>query len=130
MGQVQAKEAGSVTASGPASDEIPLDSIRAKVVSVEVDGVVRTKNDVIMDTVQDLFKVEDFQDLVLTSQNVRGKLQDLGCFSNVAIHIDTSSTGIKDYVVTYQVKKKWKSFTISKSIVEPLQFLSSLFILN
>ena len=119
-----------MTASGPASDEIPLDSIRAKVVSVEVDGVVRTKNDVIMDTVQDLFKVEDFQDLVLTSQNVRGKLQDLGCFSNVAIHIDTSSTGIKDYVVTYQVKKEFKSFTISKSIVEPLQFLSSLFILN
>ena len=32
-----------------------------------------------------------------------GKLQDLGCFSNVGIHIDTSSTGNKDYVVTYEV---------------------------
>ena len=48
-------------------------------------------------------QVEDFEDLVLTSQNVRGKLQDLGCFSNVGIHIDTSNTGHKDYTVTYQV---------------------------
>ena len=104
----------------PASDEIPLNDIRAKVVSVSVDGVIRTKNDLIMNTVQDLFKVklmialntvvnianlqvEDFEDLVLTSQNVRGKLQDLGCFTNVGIHIDTSDTGSKDYTVTYQV---------------------------
>ena len=107
----------------PASDEIPLNDIRAKVVSVSVDGVIRTKNDLIMSTVQDLFKVdlmialntvvsidnrsilqvEDFEDLVLTSQNVRGKLQDLGCFTNVGIHIDTSDTGSKDYTVTYQV---------------------------
>ena len=48
-------------------------------------------------------KVEDFEDLVLTSQNVRGKLEDLGCFSKVGIHIDTSNTGHKDYTVTYQV---------------------------
>merc|ERR1719412_2953197 len=58
-----------------------------------------------MNTVQDLFKVEDFEDLVLTSQNVRGKLQDLGGFTNVGIHIDTSDTGSKDYTVTYQVEE-------------------------
>jgi len=98
MGQVHAKEA-----LNDASDQIPLDNIKAKVVSVSVDGVVRTKDDVIMDTVKDLFQVEDFEDLVLTSQNVRGKLQDLGCFSNVGIHIDTSNSGSKDYVVTYEV---------------------------
>ena len=50
-----------------------------------------------------ILQVEDFEDLVLTSQNVRGKLQDLGCFTNVGIHIDTSDTGSKDYTVTYQV---------------------------
>ena len=125
MGQVHAKEAEAMSPGGmaPASDEIPLNDIRAKVVSVSVDGVIRTKNDLIMNTVQDLFKVnlmialntvvsidnrsilqvEDFEDLVLTSQNVRGKLQDLGCFTNVGIHIDTSDTGSKDYTVTYQV---------------------------
>ena len=125
MGQVHAKEAEAMSPGGmaPASDEIPLNDIRAKVVSVSVDGVIRTKNDLIMSTVQDLFKVnlmialntvvsidnrsilqvEDFEDLVLTSQNVRGKLQDLGCFTNVGIHIDTSDTGSKDYTVTYQV---------------------------
>ena len=52
MGQVQAKEA-----QGPGSDEIPLANIKAKVVNVSVDGIGRTKNDVIMDTVSDLFQV-------------------------------------------------------------------------
>ena len=53
MGQVHAKEA-----LNDASDQIPLDNIKAKVVSVSVDGVVRTKDDVIMDTVKDLFQVK------------------------------------------------------------------------
>ena len=34
---------------------------------------------------------------------MRGKLQELGCFSNVGINIDTSDTGAKDYTVTFQV---------------------------
>ena len=53
MGQVHAKEAVN-----EASDQIPLDNIKAKVVSVSVDGVVRTKDDLIMDTVKDLFQVK------------------------------------------------------------------------
>jgi len=109
MGQVHAKEALSPASAGgsPSEDtgEIPLSEIKAKCVSVSVDGVTRTKNDVILESVSDLFKVEDFEDLVLTSQNVRGKLEDLGCFSKVGIHIDTSNTGNKDYTVTYQVEE-------------------------
>ena len=102
MGQVEAKEA--FPSSRP-EETIPLDSIRAKVVSVSVDGLNRTKNDVVMDTVKDLFSVGDFEELVLKSQQVRGKLQDLGCFSNVGIHIDTSKTGEKDYSVTFEVMR-------------------------
>jgi outer membrane protein insertion porin family len=49
--------------------------------------------------------VEDFESLVLTAQGVRGKLQDLGCFSDVGIHIDTSESGLKDYKVTFQVEE-------------------------
>ena len=100
MGQVEAKEA--FPSSRP-QETVPLDCIQAKVVSVSVDGLNRTKNDVVMDTVKDLFSVGDFEELVLKSQQVRGKLQDLGCFSNVGIHIDTSHTGEKDYSVTFEV---------------------------
>ena len=102
MGQVEAKEA---FPSSRAQETVPLDCIQAKVVSVSVDGLNRTKNDVVMDTVKDLFSVGDFEELVLKSQQVRGKLQDLGCFSNVGIHIDTSKTGEKDYSVTFEVMR-------------------------
>ena len=99
MGQVQAKEAFPDSR----SPEIPLDCVQAKVISVSVDGLNRTKNDIVMETVKDLFSVGDFEELVLKSQHVRGKLQDLGCFSSVGVHIDTSKTGEKDYSVTFQV---------------------------
>jgi len=102
MGQVQAKEAFPDSKS---RETIPLDCVQAKVVSVSVDGLNRTKNDIVMDTVKDLFNVGDFEELVLKSQHVRGKLQDLGCFSSVGIHIDTSKTGEKDYSVTFEVEE-------------------------
>ena len=64
MGQVHAKEALSpASAGGHASEdtgEIPLSEIKAKCVSVSVDGVTRTKNDVILESVSDLFKVNSF----------------------------------------------------------------------
>ena len=62
MGAVHAKEAFPSGGSGTTDSDgqIPLDNIKAKVVSVSVDGLVRTKNDVVMDSVKDLFKVEYF----------------------------------------------------------------------
>jgi len=108
MGAVNAREAfpggGPMAPPEPEAEaQIPLDNIKAKVVSVSIDGLNRTKDDIVMDSVKDLFKVEQFEDLILTAQDVRGKLQELGCFSNVGINIDTSSTGAKDYTVTFQV---------------------------
>jgi len=97
MGSVQAKEA--------MGQQIPLGGIKAKVVAVNVEGLKRTKDDIVMDSVKDLFDVQHFEELVLTSQEVRGKLQELGCFTNIGIHIDTSRTGNKDYVVTYNVEE-------------------------
>jgi len=97
MGGVQAKEA--------VGQQIPLGGIQAKVVAVNVEGLNRTKNDIVMKSVKELFSVEHFEELVLTSQEVRNKLQELGCFSKVGIHIDTSQTGTKDYVVTFNVEE-------------------------
>jgi len=97
MGGVQAKEA--------VGQQIPLTGIQAKVVAVNIEGLNRTKNDIVMKSVQDLFSVGHFEELVLTSQEVRAKLQELGCFSKVGIHIDTSQTGSKDYIVTFNVEE-------------------------
>lgn len=104
MGAVHARESRRQEAETP-GQQIPLDGIQARVVAVNVDGLVRTKNDIVMESVKDLFQVEHFEDLVLRSQEIRGRLQELGCFSKVGIHIDTSETGAKDYVVTFNVEE-------------------------
>jgi len=108
MGAVNAREVrmdGHADHGGQDDGNIPLHTIGAKVVAVSVDGLGRTKNDIVMDSVKELFQVEDFEALVLTAQGVRGKLQELGCFSNVGIHIDASETGYKDYEVTFKVEE-------------------------
>jgi len=105
MGAVNARTKNVEVKEDTETEQIPLDGIKAKVVAVSIDGLNRTKNDIVMDSVKDLFKVEHFEDLVLRAQDARGKLQELGCFSNVGIHIDTSDTGERDYVVTYHVQE-------------------------
>jgi len=40
---------------------------------------------------------------LLTAQAVRGKLQELGCFSDIAISIDASDSGSQDYEVRFEV---------------------------
>ena len=102
MGQVHARQAQAMRPNeGLAEDDgdddaFLLSSVRAKVMAVNVEGLGRTKDDIVMDSVKDLFKVkrcctmwdswlpmfadildqvEDFENLVLTAQGVRGKLQ-------------------------------------------------------
>jgi len=107
MGAVNAREAHfqNNEQQEPAQEQIPLDGIKANVVAVSVDGLMRTKDDIVMESVKGLFKVQHFEDLVLRAQDARGKLQELGCFSDVGIHIDTSDSGARDYVVTYHVQE-------------------------
>jgi outer membrane protein insertion porin family len=56
-----------------------------------VDGLCRTKDDIIIATVKDLFQAKDFQEVIVGAHKVRGKLEGLGCFRNIGIFIDTSS---------------------------------------
>ena len=43
-----------------------------------------------MKSVGELFKASDFEEVVLKSQEVRTKLESLGCFRSVSVLIDTS----------------------------------------
>ncbi len=73
-----------------------------------MDGLGRTKDDLVIKTVRELFEAGDFQQVVLKSQEVRSKLEKLGCFKNVGVFIDTSrgeeasSNGLE---ITFTVKE-------------------------
>ncbi|KAJ9586575.1 hypothetical protein L9F63_028382, partial [Diploptera punctata] len=67
---------------------------RTRVDKICVDGLNRTKDDIIIDAVKELFKA--------------GKLDSLGCFRNIGIHINTSSgpdATPDGLVVTFHVKE-------------------------
>lgn len=52
-----------------------LEDVAAKVVRVHVDGIGRTKESLVMNNLASLFKVKHFEDLVVTAEDVRGKLR-------------------------------------------------------
>ena len=156
MGQVNARQAQAMRPNeGPGDDDddaFLLSSVRAKVMAVNVEGLGRTKDDIVMDSVKDLFKVKsscitwdwDYFRILLTfwsgwgfwkpstdcpggswqaaglktpPQYLKSKFharhiwkkyfKDLGCFSDVGIHIDTLDSGDKDYQVTFKVCSLW-----------------------
>lgn len=122
MGTVYAKDAGaSITKTKTESDSqgscdkggaeqrtVDLQGISARVDRVCVDGLVRTKDDIVLETVKDLFSATNFEEVIRKAHSVRNKLDSLGCFRNIAIHIDTSD-GEKatpnGYEVTFYVRE-------------------------
>jgi outer membrane protein insertion porin family len=52
------------------SREIYLDGVKARVDKIHVDGLARTKDDIIEDCIRDLFKATDFQDVLLKAHRV------------------------------------------------------------
>ncbi|XP_029038925.1 sorting and assembly machinery component 50 homolog B [Osmia bicornis bicornis] len=69
---------------------IDLHSLKVRVDKIHIDGLMRTKDDIIQSQVTELFKAQDFYDVILRASKVREKLGTLGCFKNIGIYIDTS----------------------------------------
>ncbi|XP_050464520.1 sorting and assembly machinery component 50 homolog isoform X2 [Cataglyphis hispanica] len=69
---------------------IVLQTVKARVDKIHVDGLMRTKDDIIKPQVMDLFKAKNFEDVIVRAYKVREKLDTLGCFKNVGVYIDTS----------------------------------------
>lgn len=112
MGSVSAKERDHLStgvrdqAAREGGVQVSLDWIPANVVKVHVEGVARTSEELILCNVRQIFKVKQFQELVLTAQDIRNRLQSLGCFSDVAIHVDTAKDGgPSNYEVTFSVQE-------------------------
>lgn len=69
---------------------LDLQAIKARVDKIHIDGLGRTKDDIIKSQVSELFKAHDFQEVIVRAHKVRGKLEALGCFKNIGIFIDIS----------------------------------------
>ncbi|KAL6259931.1 hypothetical protein P5V15_009841 [Pogonomyrmex californicus] len=65
-------------------------TVKARVDKIHVDGLIRTKDDIIKSQVMDLFKATNFEDVIIRAYKVREKLDSLQCFKNIGIYIDTS----------------------------------------
>ncbi|XP_043476493.1 sorting and assembly machinery component 50 homolog [Leptopilina heterotoma] len=74
----------------PTSNELNLSDVKVRVDKVHVDGLVRTKDDIVKLQVKDLFKAKNFDDVILHTYSVRKRLENLGCFKNIDTFIDTS----------------------------------------
>lgn len=69
---------------------IVLQAVKARVDKIHVDGLMRTKDDIIKPQVMDLFKATNFEDVIVRASKVREKLDALGCFRQIGIYVDTS----------------------------------------
>ncbi|KAK3920234.1 Sorting and assembly machinery component 50-like protein [Frankliniella fusca] len=66
-------------------------TVRARVDKVNIEGLGRTKDDIIIESIQPLFSAGDFIEVLKQAHEIRERLVSLGCFNNVRIYIDTSS---------------------------------------
>lgn len=87
--------------------ELNFDSLKVRVDRVHVDGLERTKDDFISDSFKDVFKAQNFQQLLEKTIDCRLKLEKLGCFKTISVVIDTSkgpkATLNCGYDVTFKV---------------------------
>ncbi|XP_015586896.1 sorting and assembly machinery component 50 homolog isoform X2 [Cephus cinctus] len=85
------QEALSRKPTAPETKTINLQEVKARVDKIHVDGLIRTKDDIIKAQVSELFKAQDFQDVLARALKVRERLESLGCFKNIGVYIDTSN---------------------------------------
>ncbi|GBP57358.1 Sorting and assembly machinery component 50 homolog [Eumeta japonica] len=81
---------------GPGADEparpsIRLEGVKARVDRIHVEGLGRTRDDVVRLTVDELFDATDFEDVIVRTHKVRNKLESMGCFRDIGVLIDVSS---------------------------------------
>ncbi|XP_047513632.1 sorting and assembly machinery component 50 homolog A [Pieris napi] len=87
---------------------IKLNGVRARVDRVHVDGLSRTKDDIVRSAVDELFHATDFEDVILKAHKARRSLDSLGCFKDIGVYIDVSNgpgSTPEGLEVTFQVRE-------------------------
>ncbi|XP_045621493.1 sorting and assembly machinery component 50 homolog A isoform X2 [Procambarus clarkii] len=92
--------------------QMKMKFLKAHVQRVHVDGLARTKDDIVINTVRDVFSAQDFQSVILKIHEARTRLSNLGCFKDVGVYIDTydGPDALEDGIeVTFEVRelKSW-----------------------
>ncbi|XP_060592599.1 sorting and assembly machinery component 50 homolog [Ruditapes philippinarum] len=87
----------------PRKQTINLRETPAKVERVIIDGVGRTKDDIVTKQVEQVFEAENFEDMIQRCQDAKNNMKKLGIFKTVRIEIDTYK-GAKASSHGYQVK--------------------------
>uniref|UniRef100_A0A8D9F6C9 Sorting and assembly machinery component 50 homolog n=1 Tax=Cacopsylla melanoneura TaxID=428564 RepID=A0A8D9F6C9_9HEMI len=116
MGQLQAKEMPkqSFDEFDDDSDDALLSHVieaPARVDRVKVEGVGRTYDDIITDSIKqtEIFKSSTFGQVILQCHEVRNQLERLQCFQGVQIEVDASdgpdATPDHGYEITFRVKE-------------------------
>lgn len=75
---------------------------------IHIDGLGRTKDDLVIQTVKELFQAQDLEHVIFKSQQIRTRLESLGCFKSVGVFIDTGrgpNATSDSYDVTFVVKE-------------------------
>jgi len=79
---------------------------KAAIKEVNIAGVNRTSDKLLMNAVSGLFSVENFNDILKTTKEVRSKLKALGVFSKVDMLVDTLPSDPHHYQVRIMVTER------------------------
>lgn len=85
---------------------INLNAFKTRVDAINIDGVGRTKDDLLVPMVKQLFDAHNFEEVVVKAHTVRRQLEQLGAFKSIGVFIDTSSgdnSSVDGLEVTYTV---------------------------
>ncbi|XP_076450152.1 sorting and assembly machinery component 50 homolog [Babylonia areolata] len=107
MGAVHAKTPEPAAMQPPKDDDIEFEKIPAKVERVVVEGVGRTKDDIIIKEVRPILEASTFLEMVQRSHEVKMRMEKLGLFKRIGIFIDTfrESSSVDSYEVTFEVRE-------------------------
>ncbi|KAL3841678.1 hypothetical protein ACJMK2_019790 [Sinanodonta woodiana] len=85
-----------------------IKNLPVKVEKVVIDGLAKTKDDLVVQLIQPVFGAHNFEELIFTSLEVKSTLDRLGIFKRVQMTIDTSdeSFGNDGYKILYEVEEK------------------------
>merc|ERR1719250_170173 len=76
-----------------------LTRMPAEVKMVNIDGLSRTSDELVMSKLGELFNVNNFQDLVSTSKQIHKCLKSLGCFKTVDMSVEVMPDTDTQYMV-------------------------------
>lgn len=79
-----------------------IENIPADIKFIEIDGLHRTSESLVMSELEDLFAVNSWKDIVYNAKKVQRNLKELGCFKSVDMDIDIVENTSCSYQVNYR----------------------------